>query len=121
MSILMIRRSASATLISVLLASSAAAQSYTFTLLAGPSGGMGADDGIGSSARFAKPSGVATDRSGNVYVADTLNYSVRKITPAGVVSTVAGPLYPVESMYAVTVDGDGSVYVAESIPCTIRK
>src|SRR5262249_50467983 len=36
------------------------------------------------------PSGVAVDRGGNVYVADTSNSTLRKITAAGVVTTLAG-------------------------------
>ena len=52
-------------------ASQSAAQQYTFTTLAGPpDGGPGALDGTGSAARFSRPSGVAVDRAGNVYVAD---------------------------------------------------
>ena len=54
-----------------LLAGSLGAQSvyipYTFTTLAGA-----------APARFFYPSGVATDSSGNVYVADTLNNTIRK-------------------------------------------
>ena len=34
--------------------------------------------------------GVAVDSAGNVYVADTYNYTIRKITPGAVVSTLAG-------------------------------
>lgn len=41
-------------------------------------------------ARFGLPLGIATDRSGNVYVADYPNDTVRKITPDGTVSTVVG-------------------------------
>ena len=60
------------------------------TTLAGTAGVEGSTDGIGIAARFKFPSGVATDRAGNVYVADTDNLLIRKITPAGLVSTLAG-------------------------------
>jgi hypothetical protein len=50
----------------------------------------GSADGSGAAASFNRPQGLATDGKGNVYVADTLNYTLRKITPAGLVTTVAG-------------------------------
>ena len=44
----------------------------------------------GQRARFFFPDGVAVDSAGNVYVADSDNYTIRKITSGGVVSTLAG-------------------------------
>src|SRR5204862_2856227 len=70
-----------------LLAGSLGAQSlytpYTFTTLAGLAGITGSADGTGSAAQFHFPRGVATDSSGNVYVADSAKTTIRKITPAG--------------------------------------
>jgi hypothetical protein len=63
---------------------------YVVTALAGTPGLSGNVNGTGITASFNSPLGVATDRAGNVYVADTLNQTVRKITPAGVVTTLVG-------------------------------
>ncbi len=51
---------------------------------------MGSADGVGAAARFAYPSGLAIDRHGNLYVADTHSFTIRKITPTRTVSTLAG-------------------------------
>ena len=53
-------------------------------------GTAGYADGPGAQARFDAPVGVAVDRGGNIYVADTYNDRIRVITPAGQVSTLAG-------------------------------
>ncbi|HET9532495.1 MAG TPA: NHL repeat-containing protein [Blastocatellia bacterium] len=49
------------------------------TTFAGRSPGFA--DATGSQARFNRPSGIAIDRNGNLYVADTQNYLIRKIAP----------------------------------------
>ncbi|MFZ2492171.1 MAG: hypothetical protein WA208_11850 [Thermoanaerobaculia bacterium] len=102
------------------------------TTLAGVAGESGSSDGIGSSARFQWPNGLATDAGDNIYVADTANQTIRKITPSGVVTTLAGRVgvsgnadgSRSEARFswpkAVAVDRNGSVYVVDGAS-TIRK
>ncbi len=101
--------------------------------LAGAAGSLGSADGTGITASFTSPQGIAVDSTGNVYVADTGNYTIRKITPAGVVTTLAGLARNPGSAdgtgnaarffqpAGVTVDGTGNVYVADTGNFTIRK
>lgn len=58
--------------------------------LAGAPGIAGSADGAGATARFAYPWGLAIDRAGNLYVADSGNNAVRRIAPDGRVSTFVG-------------------------------
>ncbi len=106
------------------------------TTLAGGGGsglnGSGSANGSGTSAGFCAPGGLAVDRSGFVYVADTGNNLIRKITAGGNVTTLAGSG---SSSYAdgfraaasfnypsgVGVDKNGNVYVADSNNNRIRK
>lgn len=106
---------------------------WAMTSLAGTSGQQGSTDGTGAGALFRQPNGVAMDGSGNVYIADTGNSIIRKISVAGVVTTVAGSSSNqgyrdgtgaaawFNSPTALTVDGVGNVYVADSGNAVIRK
>ena len=51
---------------------------WVVSTIGGRAGKRGSTDGSGSSARFSKPMGVATDSSGNLYVADTYNHTIRR-------------------------------------------
>ncbi len=66
---------------------------WVVSTIAGATIVAGSTDGAGSVARFYSPQGVAVDRSGNVYVADTGNNTIRKgvfdaFTPASPVPLV---------------------------------
>lgn len=104
---------------------------YTVTTLAG-TGSYGFTNGQGAIAQFSDPYAVATDVSGNIYVADADNNAIRKITPGGIVSTVAGDgnrgfkngngagaefNFP----HALVVDSAGNIYVADTFNQMIRK
>jgi uncharacterized protein (TIGR03437 family) len=85
---------------------------YTITIAGTGQAGYNGDGNFGTATQFDRPSGLATDTAGNVYVADTGNYAVRKLTPqafsigavANAASSVAGPIAPGE---VVTLYGTG--------------
>lgn len=63
----------------------------TITTLAGNgAAGYSGDGGLATQAKLDTPDGVAVDRLGNVYIADTQNFVVRKVDTSGKISTYAG-------------------------------
>ena len=100
---------------------------------AGTAGASGDTDETGSQARFQAPFGLAVDRLGNVYVADTVNNTIRKISPDGIVRTLAGlaghpgsddglgSIARFRNPWGVAVDLWGNVFVADASNDAIRK
>ena len=114
-------------------AKTALAQQYYWSNLAGMPGSSGHLDGTGIAAQLNTPCSVAVDGSGTLYVADGGNHTLRKITSSGLVTTLAGSpgvsgsangtgnAARFNNPCGVAVDAGGTVYVADTGNCTIRK
>ena len=115
---------------------------WVVTTIAGMRSSVGRQDGTNSDARFWNPYGVAVGGDGVVYVSNAGNHTIRKITPAGtnwVVTTIGGlgnvigiPDFQGNEdgvgsaarfawPTALTVSGDGTVFVADYWNNTIRQ
>ncbi|MDN3579738.1 DUF6443 domain-containing protein, partial [Mucilaginibacter flavus] len=92
------------------------------------------NNATGTSASFYHPVGLASDASGNIYVADEDNNVIRLITPSGSVSTFAGngsqgintgAVAAASAVFkypcGIALDGSGNVYVADTYNNLIRK
>jgi ATP-dependent protease HslVU (ClpYQ) peptidase subunit len=53
-------------------------------------GAEGYADGLGTSAKFSSPSGIALAPNGTLYISDNGNQRIRKVSPSGLVTTIAG-------------------------------
>ncbi len=92
------------------------------------------DGGPATAATVWRPSDVALDRAGNLYIADTNNSRIRKVDKAGIITTVAGngsignngdggPATSAALFYpmGVAVDGAGNIYIADQNAYNVRK
>lgn len=101
------------------------------TTVAGQHGVRGTADGTGGAAQFAFAGGLAIDRTGTLFVADS-NNRIRQITAAGAVTTLVAdtPFPPPSSggddsqstlVRAIATDLAGNLYVTDSANNTIRR
>ena len=107
----------------------------TMKLVAGNgSEGFSGDKGLAVLAQLRNPLAIATDRKGNLYVADSGNFRIRNLSPDGIITTVAGkgtsgndgdggPALEARfgSISSLAVDGDGNVYAADVTNGVVRK
>jgi uncharacterized protein (TIGR03437 family) len=77
--------------------------------------GFSGDGFLAVNAQLDFPAGLAVDRLGNLYIADSQNQRVRKILAGGVISTVVGgsPGSALQTPVAIAVDVAGTLYVAD--------
>ena len=95
--------------------------------------GYTGDGGQATSARLTAPMGLATDKRGNLYVADAGNHTIRKIDTFGVITTIAGSgvagytgdgfgatLATLDSPFAVALDKSDELYIADRSNNVVR-
>jgi uncharacterized protein (TIGR03437 family) len=99
--------------------------------------GYSGDGGAATSAQLTYPTGLALDKAGNLYIADSGNATVRKVDIHGNISTVAGTgvttfgalpgdggpatKAALQVPYCVQVDATGVVYIGDTGSSTIRR
>jgi len=131
---MVIRRWVTGVYIGIVFAASALSQQYTINTIAGSHGnpGFAGDGGSAVGSQLNYPTGIAIDKSGNIYIADGLNNRVRKVS-GGVISTFAGngtagytgdkgPAASAElnNPIGLALDSSGNLYIADSANNVVR-
>jgi sugar lactone lactonase YvrE len=96
--------------------------------------GYAGDGGPATLAQLSRPQGLAVDRAGNLYIADTQNNAIRKVLPNGVIVTIAGngswgfsgdggPATSAQlaTPSGVAVDSSGNLFISDSSNSRVRK
>ena len=96
--------------------------------------GFSGDGGAATDAQLNSPSGLATDRMGNLFIADTMNHRIRMVDTAGVITTAAGNGEAgdggvggravdaqLNSPRGIAVDIAGNLYIADTMNHRILK
>ena len=96
--------------------------------------GHGGDGGPAVEAQLARPTGVAVDNTGNLYIADRGNDRVRRVNASGTITTIAGtgePAYggdggpavaaQLDRPTGVAVDGSSNLYIADTENHRVRR
>ena len=96
--------------------------------------GYKGDSGLAIHARLNYPSGIATDRKGDVFICDARNKRIRKVNSSGIITTYAGngkSVYSGDghradsagfvSLDGIAIDKYGNLYVSDHSGCRIRK
>lgn len=100
----------------------------------GNRGGYSGDEGPADSAELSLPYGLATDDTGNIYIADFGNQRIRKVNTFGIITSIAGNGFATYSgdggpataaslaaPWDVTLDKSGNFYIADYGNDRIRK
>jgi sugar lactone lactonase YvrE len=97
-------------------------------------GGFSGDNGPAVDARLSSPHGVALDRGGNLYIADTSNHRIRRVdAESGIITTIAGngssgfagdhgpaTAAMLNNPSSIAVDDSGILYIADTGNARVR-
>jgi sugar lactone lactonase YvrE len=97
-------------------------------------GNSSGDGGAATSVGLNRPSAVAFDSSGNMYIADAANHRIRKVTTQGAISTIAGTGNPgfsgdngpavnamLDEPQGIAADINGNIYIADTRNSRVRQ